>query len=97
MKKCRLSPLAAADLAEIWNYIAKDDPDVADRFIRELMQRISMLSIRPQIGRKRGDLMAELRQFLYRRYNLFYTRIENGIEIMRILHAARDIEAEFEM
>lgn len=97
MKKYRLSPLADFDLDEIWEFIARNDREMAANFISELMREFTLLARQPQLGRGREDLSANLRLFPYRRYLIFYIPIDGGIEIVRVLHGARDVETEFEM
>jgi toxin ParE1/3/4 len=97
MKEYRLSPLAEADLIEIWDYIALDNPDAADKVIRELMKVFSRITHQPEMGVARDDVHPNFRQFPYRRYVIFYILVTTGIEIFRVLHSARDIESQFEM
>jgi plasmid stabilization system protein ParE len=40
MRQFILSPLASGDLDEIWEYIAADNPDAADRWLAELEKAI---------------------------------------------------------
>jgi len=91
----RLSSHADRDLDEIWEFIAADSGEMADRFIRLLVGRFELLSDRSMIGRPRDDLRFNLRSFPYRSYNIFYFRTAYGVEIYRVLHAARDIETVF--
>ena len=44
----------------------------------------------PEIGRKRGDLTADLRSWAVGSYVVFYRPTEDGILTIRILHGARD-------
>lgn len=97
MKKYRLSPLADFDLDEIWEFIARNDREMAANFILELMQEFTVLAREPQLGRSREDLSANVRLFPYRKYLIFYRPTQYGIEIYRVLHSARDVESEFEM
>jgi toxin ParE1/3/4 len=50
------------------------------------------LSESPLIGRARNELINGIRSFPVGNYLLFYQQIENGIEIIRVLHGSRDIE-----
>jgi toxin ParE1/3/4 len=88
-------PDAEADLDEIWLYIARGDPDAADRFIDLIEERCSLLAENPLMGRSRPDLAPGLRSFPVGNYIIFYNPIEGGIEIVRVVNGARDIEALF--
>jgi toxin ParE1/3/4 len=48
------------------------------------------------MGRVRDELVPSLRSFPVGKYVIFYRPIENGIEIARILHGARDLPSIFE-
>jgi toxin ParE1/3/4 len=96
MNSFRLSPAARSDLDEIWFYIAQDDPEAADKFIRAIISRFPKLAAMPQMGRKREELSPRLRSLPVGRYVVFYRPMENGIEIARVLHGARDFPPLFE-
>lgn len=87
-------PLALADLAEIWTFIADDSEANADRFLDKLDKALRLLAIQPQMGRTRPELMTGLRSFPYARYVVFYLAQPDGIDVVRVLHSARDIAAE---
>ena len=44
------------------------------------------------MGRVRSELAPELRSFPVGRYVVFYLPCPDGIDIVRVLHGARDIE-----
>ena len=87
-----LSPLARQDLNDIWDYIAQDDLDAADRVIDEIYDAILLTSTMPGIGHLREDLTDKpLRFWPIRRYLIVY-RIENELlEVARILSAYQDV------
>jgi toxin ParE1/3/4 len=88
-------PQAITDLAEIWDYIADDSEGRADTFIDLLDRKIHALVRRPNIGRAREELAEGLRSFPVGRYIIFYRAVPKGIEIVRVLHGARDLETIF--
>jgi len=96
MNVFRLSPAARSDLDGIWFYIAQDDPEAADKFIRAIVSRFPKLAAMPELGRQREELSPRLRSFPVGRYVIFYRPMENGIEIARVLHGARDLPPLFE-
>ena len=49
-------PDAFADLDEIWEYIAQDNVDAADRVLADIHSTLTMLAGSPQIGHRRPDL-----------------------------------------
>lgn len=95
MNHYRLSQQAEQDLEDIWTYLAQQNQLVADKQIAEILNRFPMLAQFPDMGRKRDDLMDELRSFPVKPYVVFYKKINDGIEIFRVLHQSRDVEREF--
>jgi toxin ParE1/3/4 len=96
MKQFRVSDVARSDLDEIWLYIAQDNLDAADKFIHAIVSRFPKLAAMSLIGRQREELSPRLRSFPVSRYVIFYRPIENGIEIVRVLHGARDFPPLFD-
>lgn len=92
MKTIRLTAKAGADLDEIWLFIAQDDPDAADRFHDTLLSKFVLLGKHPLLGRERDELSPSLRSFPVGNYVIFYRDKTKFLEIIRILHGARDIE-----
>jgi toxin ParE1/3/4 len=92
MAQLFIKPLAESDLLEIWQYIADDNPKKADQLLDEIEAGINKLLQSPLIGRDRSELVPTLRSILVKRYVVFYRQLEKkNIEIVRILHGARDI------
>ena len=96
MSQYRVSDAARVDLEEIWLFIAQDNPEAADRFIRVIVSRFPTLASMPHLGRLREDLSARLRSFPVQKYIIFYRPREDGVEIVRVLHGARDFPPLFE-
>lgn len=80
-------PAAESDLDEIWWYIAQDSPHHADRFLKCLA-----LASLPKMGARRNALKAGLRSQPVGDYLIFYFPLDNGIDIVRVLHGSRDME-----
>lgn len=96
MSQLRVSPRATADLLEIWSYIADDSVANADAFVDKLYETMQTLGHQPGLGRRREELAPGIQSFPYGRYILFYRVVAGAIEIVRVLHSARDIENIFE-
>lgn len=47
------------------------------------------------MGRAREELAADLRSFAFGRYLIFYAPVHEGIDVVRVLHSARDVDAAF--
>ena len=88
MARVTRRPLAAADILDIWDYIAEDGLDQADRWVDKLDEKFKLIAAQPLIGRARGELATGLRSFPVGRYVIFYTPVDDGIDIVRVLHSA---------
>jgi toxin ParE1/3/4 len=93
----KISKLARAktDLAEIWDYIADNSEAQADAFIDQIDRKLVLLAENPTIGRMRDELAENMRSFPFGRYVIFYITTSNGIQIVRVLHGARDLATIF--
>jgi toxin ParE1/3/4 len=96
MSEFRISDTARSDLDEIWLYIAEDNIEAADRFIQQIVLRFPKLVARPDLGRRREELLPRLRSYPVGRYVIFYRPFDNGVEIIRVLHGARDLPPLFD-
>lgn len=88
-------PGAEFDLIEIWDYIAEDSETRADAFIDAIDRKFHAIAERPNMGRPRAELSEGLRSFPIGRYVIFYRPIPDGVEIVRVLHGARDLDTIF--
>ena len=89
MPEIIVSPLAQADIDEIWDHIARDSLVNADRFVDRIEQRFGLLADNPRLGLARDDLRLGLRRFRHGRYLIYYRLIQGGIEVVRVIHGAR--------
>jgi plasmid stabilization system protein ParE len=83
---------AEQDLNEIWEYIADDSIDAADRWIAKLFDAFESLAQSPGIGHKREDLTALPVLFWpVGAYLILYRVQAEWIEIVAVTQGARDI------
>lgn len=96
MSRVRISEQAETDLDDIWLHIASDNPVNADRFLDRLVSAITTtLAVAPLAGRARDEFEAGLRSFAFENYVAFYCVRKETVEIVRIIHGARDLGAIF--
>jgi toxin ParE1/3/4 len=86
---------AEDDLLEIWRYIARDNPDAADRVLDRIERVVELLAHHPLMGAARPDLRKDLRYFVSGRYLILYRPIIGGVEVVRVVHGARDLPGLF--
>lgn len=98
MKSYRLTPAAEDDSFEIWAYIAADNIEAADRVEGEIFDACARLAEWPHLGHLRRDLTDKPVRFYPVRgtYLIVYDPATQPLEVIRILHGARDVTAELE-
>lgn len=95
MNRFKISRQADRDLEDMWVYLAQNDSLAADLLLAKVLDKFPMLAQFPEMGRSRKEFSEELRSFPVKPYIIFYKRMENHIEIVRILHQSRDVENQF--
>ena len=98
-----IRPLARHDLLEQAEYIAfHSGLAMASRFLKAADGTYQLIATQPCLGRlveRFPPAMSGSRVFPVRGFGkhlVFYRPVEDGIEILRVIHGARDIEALFE-
>ncbi len=89
-------PQAQTDILEIWDYIAEDSMVEADRWVDRLDEKFALWATQPMMGRNRDELAPGVRSLAFGRYVVFYVPLPDGIDVVRVLHGTRDIDANFE-
>ena len=90
MKELRLSPAAAADLDDIWQYTAEHwNADQADRYTDEIRDACHHLAA----GTKRGravDARPGYLSYAISAHTIFFRAQDDALEVIRILHQRMD-------
>jgi toxin ParE1/3/4 len=94
MSRFRLTPLAAADLEEIYSQIAQHRPTTAFKIVERLRDKFRILAKHPLLGQEKLGYGREYRCFATERWVIFYIPIPDGIEVHRVLDGARDVDTE---
>jgi len=96
MPRIRFTNSAETDLLELWLNIAEENLVAADESLDSIQATVSLLGAQPEMGRARPELADGLRSFPTRTpYIVFYLPDEDGLLVVRVLHHARDIDAEY--
>lgn len=95
MSDFHIAPEARSDLGDIWAYYAIEarNPDVADKIIEEFFAAFRKLAQMPGMGHLRRDLANEPVRFWAVRSYLIIYRTKKPLEVVRIIHGARDVQA----
>jgi toxin ParE1/3/4 len=92
--RCELSPQAVADLQEIGDTIARDNPQRAASFAGELLAHSQRIAEHPEAYPARPELNEGLRSCVHVRYVIFFSASSERVRIERIIHGSRDITDE---
>ena len=93
------TPAASADLREISDYIGVENqsPVAAHKFLDDFEEKCLAYANQPEMGGPRSELGDELRSFTFKKnYVVVFQPYENGIEILRVIHGARDYPTLFD-
>lgn len=90
-----LTPLARADIFEIWTYIANDSEDAADRVERAIYDACAFVAEAPLRGHSRPEFTNRSLRFWtltrYPNYSLVYRPDTTPVQIVAIMHGKRHI------
>ena len=90
MRAYDFHPEAEGDLNAIWDYIAEDNPDAADRTIDRIVSAIEALVAFPQQGRRRPDLTSRPLRFLSAgNYLIAYAPDKKPLWVLAVMHGRR--------
>jgi toxin ParE1/3/4 len=89
-----VSGAAEADLESIGDWIARDNPARALTFVQELRRRCESLIDGPyRFTRVPRYEHLGIRRRVYRDYLIFYRIVDDRIEILRVIHGAREYKS----
>jgi toxin ParE1/3/4 len=77
-------------LTEIEDYISKDNPERASKFIDQLIEHTSPLSDQPRLGRTVPEIAnPNVRELIFKKYRIVYRLYEERIEILTVFEGHR--------
>ena len=91
MRRLVILPAARSDLIEIGDFIAQDNRDRALSFIAEIEAKMRQTAERPGSYPARDDVREGLRSARHGRYLIFFVETEETVQIVRVLHSARNL------
>ena len=92
MKTFVLGTDAAKDQHEIWEFIARDNVDAADRLLEKLYACFQKLAAHPEIGHVRTEWTElPVRFWSLGAYLIVYRIRKNTPEIVGVFHGARNL------
>lgn len=92
----RVSVAAEHDVAEIGEYLAGFNQALADQFVDDFRAAADSRARMPLTSRPRDDLRPGMRSFvLKKQYVVFFRPVDDTVEIVRVLHGSRNMDAVF--
>jgi antitoxin ParD1/3/4 len=90
-----LTPLAKADIFEIWSYIASDSEEIANRVEQAIYDACTFVAKAPMRGHSRSDLTSRPLRFWtlirYPNYTVVYRVETSPLQVIAVLHGKREI------
>lgn len=91
MMSYQLTPSAETDVEGIWDYLANDSIEIADRVVGSIKSAFDLIGRNPGVGHVRRDLTAQLVLFWpVGSYLVIYREFEQRVEVLAVVHGARD-------
>src|SRR5450432_51604 len=91
-----LTPLAKADIFEIWAYIADDNEDARDRVERAIYDACEFVAESPLRGHSRKHPTKRVLRFWaltqYPNYTIVYRPETVPMQVVAVLHGKRDVK-----
>ena len=98
MARLTIRAQAYDDIDAIAHAIAKDNLEAGKRFYDAVEHDIPLLAANPRMGARRSARDPRLKDLRlwpvggYRKYLIFYLATGDGIDVLRVLHGARDVD-----
>jgi len=93
--KLRVSRLAQSDVDQIHDSIARDKPGAAIRWVQRTRQQFKFLARHPGVGEVRDELRPGIRSYSLGNYVILFRVVADSVEIVRVVHGQRDVNALF--
>ena len=92
--KIQWAASAQTNLRELYDYIAEDSPQNAERFITRLFDAIDHLADQPKMGRRvpEADNRDNIRELIFNNYRIIYLLQTESVYIVNVIHGSRDLQ-----
>jgi antitoxin ParD1/3/4 len=89
-----LTPLAKADIFDIWSYIADDNEETANRVEQAIYDACAFVAEAPMRGHSRPDLTSRPLRFWtltrYPNYTVVYRPEMSPLQVVAVMHGKRN-------
>ncbi|WP_227367397.1 type II toxin-antitoxin system RelE/ParE family toxin [Halomonas sp. M20] len=92
--KVEWSPLALEKVEDIAQYIARDNPDAALRWVDELFSVVERLAEFPESGRVVPEVkIHRIREVIFGAYRVIYS-VRDRIEVLTVRHGSQQLRLD---
>ena len=91
-----ITTCAKKDIDDIWDFIARDNPDAANslvQFLEEQIETLERFPLRCPPVPENEILGTDYRQLLFGNYRIILKILQSRVIIMRIVHQARMLDS----
>ncbi len=96
MSSYALTPLAKADIFDIWSYIADDSQEAANRVEQAIYKACAFVAHAPTRGHCRSDLTNRALRFWtltrYPNYTVVYRPDTSPLQVVAVVHGKRHLQ-----
>ena len=91
MAKIRWTDEAVNWLQDIHDYIAKDNPKIANKVVNDIFDKVQILTMMPEVGYKYQN-QDNIRILLYGHYRIaYFIKESKDVDILGVFHGSLDI------
>ena len=96
MRRLIFKERSKEDLLGIFDYIAKDSPEIAENFVEDLITTCELLQANPELGMSKPNLGDHIRMLVHRKYCIYYQFAPGSdtLRIVRVLHPSLDVSRQ---
>lgn len=95
MPKIYRTDQSREDYTRIHDFIAQNSPQNAAMILRAFADKLRLLSRNPDLGLPRPELSSGVRSWIVHNFVLFYRQSDDGIILLRVLHASVDVSSKY--
>jgi toxin ParE1/3/4 len=89
----RVSPSAEADMKGISCGLSQFNQNAGSKWLAGIREVFTLLVQHPDVDEVRAEFsIQDCRSFTFGRYVIFFRRLNDGIEIARVIHGSRDLK-----
>jgi toxin ParE1/3/4 len=90
----RLIRKAEDDLSQILAYLDERNPAAAVDYHRRFLEAFTYLDQYPRNGQSQPEIGSGIRHWVIKPFRVFYRLTDDGVEIVRVLHRARNVASD---